>query len=116
MKDEPRTAGDLSRRPSKRASMTSGTLLSVVTALCAGFVALAGCAGNPESAQGSARREVPVFEVDPDWPKLPAKWAWGQVSSVSIDERGHAWILQRPRTIRSDQKGMAAPPVLEFDA
>lgn len=42
---------------------------------------------------------------------------FGQVSSVSIDERGHAWILQRPTTIRSDQKAraMAAPPVLEFD-
>jgi DNA-binding beta-propeller fold protein YncE len=41
----------------------------------------------------------------------------GQVSSVSIDERGHAWILQRPTTIRNDQKakGMTAPPVLEFD-
>jgi DNA-binding beta-propeller fold protein YncE len=39
------------------------------------------------------------------------------VSSVSIDENGHAWILQRPTTVRADQKakGMAAPPVLEFD-
>ena len=34
------------------------------------------------------------------------------------DENGHAWILQRPSTVRADQKakGMAAPPVLEFDA
>ena len=60
-------------------------------------------------------REVPKFEVDPNWPQLPAKWVWGQVSSVSIDERQHAWVLQRPRTIRTDQKGRAAPPVIEFD-
>lgn len=62
-------------------------------------------------------QQIPRFEPDPTWPKLPAKWVFGQVSSVSIDERGHAWILQRPTTIRSDQKAraMAAPPVLEFD-
>ena len=65
----------------------------------------------------AATREIPHFEPDPSWPRLPAKWVFGQVSSVSIDERGHAWILQRPTTIRSDQKAraMAAPPVLEFD-
>lgn len=61
------------------------------------------------------RREVPKFEVDPNWPQLPAKWVWGQVSSVSIDERQHAWVLQRPKTIRTDQKGRAAPAVIEFD-
>ena len=62
-------------------------------------------------------RMVPKFEVDPSWPKLPNKWVFGQVSSVSFDENGHAWILQRPNTLRADQKakGMAAPPVLEFD-
>ena len=68
------------------------------------------------AAQARAPREVPRFEVDPTWPKLPAKWVWGQVSSVSVDERDHAWILQRPGTIRTDQKGRAAPPVMEFDA
>ena len=73
---------------------------------------------NPAVAQTRpATREIPRFEPDPSWPKLPAKWVFGQVSSVSIDERGHAWILQRPTTIRSDQKAraMAAPPVIEFD-
>lgn len=70
------------------------------------------------SAQPRAgMREIPYFEPDLTWPKLPAKWVFGQVSSVSIDERGHAWILQRPSTVRNDQKakGMAASPVLEFD-
>jgi DNA-binding beta-propeller fold protein YncE len=68
------------------------------------------------NAQARQTREVPKFEVDPSWPKLPDKWVFGQVSSVSIDEQGHAWVLQRPTTVRTDQKAMAAPPVLEFDA
>ena len=72
-----------------------------------------GCAStSPRTAE---LREVPKFEVDPSWPKLPGKWVFGQVSSVSIDDSGHAWILQRPSTVRADQKDKAAPPVLEFD-
>jgi DNA-binding beta-propeller fold protein YncE len=71
----------------------------------------------PVAAQApqAKAREIPKFEVDPSWPTLPSKWVWGQVSSVSIDENGHAWILQRPSTVRADQKGKAAPPVMEFD-
>jgi DNA-binding beta-propeller fold protein YncE len=68
--------------------------------------------GNAAAAQP---REIPKFQVDPAWPKLPGKWVFGQVSSVSIDSQGHAWVLQRPTTVRDDQKAMAAPPVLEFD-
>jgi DNA-binding beta-propeller fold protein YncE len=60
-------------------------------------------------------REVPRFEVDPSWPKLPPRYVFGQVSSVSIDEQGHAWVLQRPSSVRADQKDKAAPPVIEFD-
>ncbi len=76
------------------------------------IVMLAGQGAHPAAAQ---TREIPKFEVDPSWPKLPSKWVWGQVSSVSIDDRGHAWILQRPTTVRADQRDKAAPPVLEFD-
>jgi len=94
------------------------TIMGKITAASLGiavlaFASIAGCADTPRSGAG---REVPRFEVDSSWPKLPAKWVWGQVSSVSVDERDHAWILQRPSTIRTDQKGRAAPPVMEFDA
>jgi DNA-binding beta-propeller fold protein YncE len=81
--------------------------------LTALFAVIAGCAVDQPAR---APREVPRFEVDASWPKLPAKWVWGQVSSVSDDDSDHAWILQRPATIRTDQKGRAAPPVMEFDA
>ena len=83
------------------------------------FVAAIALSGHVTTAFAQAAqtppRMIPHFEVDPSWPKLPGKWVWGQVSSVSIDSDGNAWILQRPSTVRNDQKGMAAPPVLEFD-
>jgi DNA-binding beta-propeller fold protein YncE len=59
---------------------------------------------------------VPLFELDQSWPKVPQRWKLGQVSSVSIDAKDHVWLLQRPRSLGADQQGMAAPPVLEFDA
>src|SRR5438034_1168101 len=33
-------------------------------------------------------RNVPMFEVDPSWPKVPAKWNLGDVSSIAIDAPG----------------------------
>ena len=80
----------------------------------AAFLCLYACGST--TPQSGPAREVPRFEADPSWPKLPDKWVWGQVSSVALDERDHAWILQRPGSIRTDQKGRAAPPVMEFDA
>jgi hypothetical protein len=96
------------------------TTHSILAAIAAGvIVAVCGVGGSvtPAAAQTTQKpaKMIPKFEVDPSWPKLPAKWVWGQVSSVSIDKDGHAWILQRPSTVRNDQKAMAAPPVLEFD-
>src|SRR5882672_12942244 len=67
--------------------------------------------GVDSSLAAPAPRMIPKFEVDPTWPKLPAKWVWGQVSSVSFDEQDNAWVLQRPRSVRDDQKDKAAPPV-----
>jgi DNA-binding beta-propeller fold protein YncE len=71
---------------------------------------------------------VPLFQVDPFWPKpLPNNWILGQVSGVAVDRRDHVWIVQRPRTLSKREVGAqqsppygkccyAAPPVLEFDA
>src|SRR5947207_10314110 len=72
--------------------------------------------GVDSSFAAPAPRMIPKFEVDPTWPKLPAKWVWGQVSSISFDEQDNAWVLQRPSSVRDDQKDKAAPPILEFDA
>ena len=70
---------------------------------------------------------VPLFQVDPFWPKpLPNNWILGQVSGVAVDRRDHIWIVQRPRSLSEREAGAqqsppwskccyAAPPVLVFD-
>jgi len=67
-------------------------------------------------ARPSAAREVPKFQVDRAWPKIPNNWQFGQVASVSIDAQDHVWVLQRPGTLSPEEKPRAAPPLLEFDA
>ncbi len=64
---------------------------------------------------------LPWFEMDPAWPRVPAKWKMGFGSAVAVDERDHVWILSRPHTLANprstepDLKSVAAPPVMEFD-
>jgi hypothetical protein len=58
--------------------------------------------------------QVPRFEVDPAWPKIPNGWVLGQVASAAADDQDHIWLLHRPRVVRPDQK--TGPPVMEFDA
>jgi len=73
--------------------------------------------GTEAAAQTSETqaRNLPRFEVDTSWPKVPAKWRLGDVSSIAIDAQGNAWVLHRPRTLKADQAAMAAPPILVFD-
>lgn len=72
--------------------------------------------------------EVPLFAVDPLWPKpLPHPWLLGSVVGVSVDSRDHVWIVHRPDTFDERTEINAAvspptasccapaPPVLEFD-
>ncbi len=80
---------------------------------------------NAAAAQNAGG--VPQFQVDPFWPKpLPNNWILGQVSGVSVDQRGHIWIIHRPRSLSEREVGAqqnppwskccyAAPPVLVFD-
>src|SRR5262245_33779909 len=67
-------------------------------------------------ARQANRRDIPTFEVDPSWPTIPNGWVFGWVSSASVDNQDHVWVLQRPGTLRPEEKTKAAPPVLEFDA
>ena len=62
-----------------------------------------------------ATRDVPKFQVDPTWPKVPSEWTLGIVSSAAVDEKDHVWVLQRPLTLSPEEKPKAAPAVLEFD-
>jgi hypothetical protein len=79
--------------------------------------AVVGVVGRPAAAQrAGASAGMPIFQVDPAWPKLPNNWVVGIVSAVTVDKRDHVWILHRPRSVAADLKERAAPPVLEFDA
>jgi hypothetical protein len=69
-------------------------------------------AQNAAQAQG---RELPVFEVDKSWPKVPPQWKLGDVSSINADLQGNIYIIHRPRTLKDPDFAQAAPPVLVFD-
>jgi DNA-binding beta-propeller fold protein YncE len=69
--------------------------------------------GRTAAAQKSNGVEYPVFEVDPNWPKLPNNWVMGNVSKIVVDKHDNVWIIHRPRTVPADKT--AAPPVVELD-
>jgi hypothetical protein len=68
-----------------------------------------------QSPQAQAR-SVPVFEVDPAWPKLPPQFKLGDASSFAIDAQDNVWLLHRPRTLKPEDAGKAAPAIVVFDA
>ena len=48
----------------------------------------------------------PDFAVDPRWPKpLPNNWIIGQVGGIAVDRHDNVWILQRARSLTSDEAG-----------
>jgi hypothetical protein len=70
-----------------------------------------------EAAQSSAP-QMPLYEVDPMWPKsLPNHWLFGSVVGVSVDAQDHIWVIHRVGTLLPTELrgGKAAPPVIEFD-
>jgi len=69
---------------------------------------------RPSLAQAPSG-EMPVFEKDNSWPKIPNNWVLGAVPAVATDRRDHVWILHRPLLVPEAQRAQAAPPVLEFD-
>jgi len=82
-------------------------------ALAASVMAGSQRAAGAQSANTPAR-EVPRFEAEASWAKIPNGWVFGQVASAATDEQDHVWVLHRPRVVRPDQK--TGPPVMEFDA
>src|SRR5271169_3702419 len=73
-------------------------------------------------------KDMPVYKVDPFWPKMPLKnkWIIQGVPTMVTDKDDHIWVMNRPRDINPDESGaatnpprtdccVAAPAVLEFD-
>ena len=82
--------------------------------------------GRPANAQRPAGG-VPMFEVDPLWPRFDGNWIFGSIGGVFVDPANdHVWVLNRPRTIQNDENYAAQTPpaadccvpppfVMEFD-
>lgn len=80
-------------------------------------------------AQAQNDEQVPLYEVDPMWPKmpLPNNWVVGSVIGVDVDSRDNVWIVHRPLSLGPNEIPMnqkpptaeeccaAAPPILVFD-
>ena len=87
-------------------------LQSIMIAASIAVPALLIIAGSHSMA--APAREVPKFEVDASWPKIPNGWVLGQVASAAADEQDNVWVLHRPRVVRPGIK--TGPPVMEFDS
>ena len=47
-------------------------------------------------AQHESNGQVPIFEVDPFWPKtMPNNWVFGMTIGLGIDEKDQVWIIHR---------------------
>ncbi len=88
--------------------MTKG----IVAGIAAGALVVAAAAAGLAQSDKVDGFEVPRFEVDAEWPKLPDGWKLGITSSVTVDQHDHIWILHRPRILHNPSD---APPVLEID-
>jgi len=70
---------------------------------------------SAQTATQAQGRELPVFEVDKSWPKVPPQYKVGDVSSINSDSEDNIYVLHRPRTLKDPDFGQAAPSVLVFD-
>jgi hypothetical protein len=88
----------------------SGATLGLILAMAAGFKTVA--AQTPAAAK-AREVEVPVFEVDPSFFKLPNGWHFSPVSDVECDSHNNVWVFQRPLDNYSNLT--TGPAVMEFD-
>ena len=89
-------------------------LVCIGVAMATTFAAVGPHGAIGAQTQPAAKHQIPRFEADPAWPKIPNGWVFGQVASAAADDQDHIWVLHRPRVVRPDQK--TGPPVMEFDA
>ena len=102
-----------------RKVVTATSLIGLLLALRGGQAALL-CV----FAQGKGEVMVPVFVVDPLWPKpLPNHWILGMTIGLSTDAKDNIWIIHRPASVEQKESYSArneadcctpAPDVLEF--
>ena len=109
-----------------------GTAGASVTAGIFALIAGLGLPANAQTEASSTKASskdvpVPIYKVDPFWPKpLPHKWILQGIPVMVTDKDDHIWVVSRPRDANPDETGAAstpprtdccvpAPAVLEFD-
>jgi len=107
--------------------------IGIACILVAGGLGFASACMDSAANEGGASMtmgegQVPIFEVDPLWPKpLPNHWVLGSTIGIDVDSRDHVLIIHRGAGTLADNEISAtlnppraeccapAPPVLEFD-
>jgi hypothetical protein len=90
-------------------------MLSKALSAAALAVALLLAAPAPQATAQGNSKSGPNFSYDISWMKVPPQYRVGDISAVAVDSHDNVWILHRPRTLSADQRGKAAPAVMEFD-
>jgi DNA-binding beta-propeller fold protein YncE len=91
--------------------LPGGLLAAGIIGLVAGGALLRGTASAQQTMV-----EVPLFEVDPLWPKpIPNEGLLGMTIGVSIDDQDNVWIVHRgSSTLNNNEKGAELnPPIAE---
>ena len=108
-----------------RKFLMGASLAGLLAAVGGGQAVLHGNIIGHANAQAAADPMVPMFVVDPYWPKpLPNHWRLGQTIGLSMDAHDNIWIFHRPGTLEMKESYAArgeadccsaAPDVVEFD-
>ena len=85
-------------------------------------------AAQEQAAAGGGGQLVPMFEVDPFWPKpLPNNWRLGRAIGVHVDDQDYVWMVHRSSaTLGRQERALeldppegeccaGAPQILSFD-
>ncbi len=113
----------------RRNLLISAALLALIVACGVGQSVVEDAAEEQQAAAGGGKM-VPMFEVDPLWPKnLPNHWLMGATIGVDVDANDHIWVVHRntpDQFAARTEIGLVqdppvseccapGPPVLEFD-
>jgi len=96
----------------KQRNLMTGLAIAAGVAGIAGGVALL---QNAATAQ-TAMVEVPMFEVDPFWPKpIPGEGLLGMTIGASVDAQDNVWVVHRgSSTLNNNEKGAELnPPIAD---
>ena len=94
-------------------SLSNALVKSAVGYAAALVVAAAAFGSLPAAAQ-----DVPRYELDPLWPKLPfgERWLTGGIGGMCVGGGDRVLILNRQNVVPGDLDGARlAPPVIELD-